>query len=262
MITVGFIGTGNMGSALARAAARSGAADCLLLANRTPEKAQKLADELGGVCCDNRTAAAEADVLFLGVKPQMLEGMLDGIRDVLEKREKRLVVVSMVAGKDLNTLDARLGGLPVVRVMPNIPVSAGCGVTLLTASSKVTAEEKALVKTLLAASGAVEELDEHLLDAATGVTGCGPAYAAMFVEALADGAVACGLPRKQALAYAARMLMGTAKLLLESGEHPGSLKDRVCSPAGSTIEGVRRLEQGAFRADVCEAVIAEFNKEF
>ena len=223
MKTVAFIGTGNMGSALARAAAKSGAADRLLLSNRTPEKARKLAAEIGGELCDNRRAAAEADLLFFGVKPQMLEAMLDGIRDVLAARTKRLLVVSMVAGKDLQTLDALLDGLPVVRVMPNIPVAAGCGVTLLTASDKVTAEERAYVKTLLAASGAVEELDEHLLDAATGVTGCGPAYAAMFVEALADGAVACGLPRKDAVAYAARMLMGTAQMLLESGEHPGAL---------------------------------------
>ena len=261
-MTVGFIGTGNMGSALARAAARSGAVERLLLANRTPEKALRLAEELGAEACDNLTAAREADILFLGVKPQMLEGMLAGIRETLQARTKRLVAVSMVAGKDLATLDALLGGLPVLRVMPNIPVAAGCGVTLLTASGKVTEEEKALVKMLLAASGAVEELDEHLLDAATGVTGCGPAYAAMFVEALADGAVACGLPRKDAVAYAARMLMGTAQMLLETGEHPGALKDRVCSPAGSTIQGVRTLERRGFRAAVMDAVIASWEKEF
>ena len=262
MTTVGFIGTGNMGSALARAAAKSGAADRLLLSNRTPEKAQRLAQELGGEACDNRGVAREADVLFLAVKPQMLDGMLSGIRDVLETRTKRLVVVSMVAGRDLAALDSLLGGLPVVRVMPNIPVAAGCGVTLLTASDKVTEEEKAYVRRLLAASGAVEELEEHLLDAATGVTGCGPAYAAMFVEALADGAVACGLPRKDAIAYACRMLMGTAQMILESGEHPGVLKDRVCSPAGSTIQGVRTLEQRGFRAAVTDAVIASWEKEF
>ena len=262
MKTVGFIGTGNMGSALARAAAKSGAADRLLLSNRTPEKAQRLAQELGAEACDNRTVAREADVLFLAVKPQMLDGMLDGIRDELKTRTKRLVVVSMVAGRDLAALDSLLGGLPVVRVMPNIPVAAGCGVTLLTASDKVTEEEKAYVRRLLAASGAVEELEEHLLDAATGVTGCGPAYAAMFVEALADGAVACGLPRKDAIAYACRMLMGTAQMILESGEHPGVLKDRVCSPAGSTIQGVRTLEQRGFRAAVTDAVIASWEKEF
>ena len=262
MKTVAFIGTGNMGGALARAAAKSGAADRLLLSNRTPEKARRLAAEIGGELCDNRRAAAEADLLFFGVKPQMLEAMLDGIRDELTARKDRLVIVSMVAGKDLETLDALLGGLPVVRIMPNIPVAFGGGVTLLTASEKVTAEEKAFVETLLAASGAVEELDEHLLDAATGVTGCGPAYAAMFVEALADGAVACGLPRKAAIAYACRMLIGTAQMLLESGEHPGSLKDRVCSPAGSTIQGVRKLEERGFRAAVMDAVIASWEKEF
>ena len=262
MKTVAFIGPGNMGGALARAAAKSGAADRLLLANRSPEKAQRLAQELGGEVCDNRKAAREADFLFLGVKPQMLDGMLAGIREELAARTDRLVIVSMVAGKDLERLDTLLGGLPAVRVMPNIPVAAGDGVTLLAASDKVTAEEKAFVKSLLAASGAVEELDEHLLDAATGVTGCGPAYAAMFVEALADGAVACGLPRKAAINYACRMLIGTAQMLLETGEHPGSLKDRVCSPAGSTIQGVRKLEQRGFRAAVTDAVIASWEKEF
>jgi len=262
MKTVAFIGTGNMGGALARAAARSGAADRLLLANRTPEKAQRLADEIGGEVCDNRTAAREADYLFLGVKPQMLEGMLDGIRDVLEARTERLVIVSMVAGKELEVLDRLLGGLPVVRVMPNIPVSVGAGFTMLVPSDRVTEEEKAFVKTLLAASGTVQEMDEHMMDAANGVTGCGPAFAAMFVEGLADGAVAIGLPRKDAYTYAARMLIGTGEMLLQTGEHPGALKDRVCSPAGSTIQGVRKLEERGFRAAVMDAVIAAWEKEF
>ena len=262
MKTVAFIGTGNMGSSLARAAAKSGAADRLLLANRTPEKAQKLAAEIGGEVCDNRTAAAEADVIFFGVKPQMLETMLDGIRDVLKSRADRFVIVSMVAGKELDTLDRLLGGLPVIRVMPNIPVSVGCGFTMLVPSDKVTEEEKAFVRTLLAASGTVQEMDEHMMDAANGVTGCGPAFAAMFVEALADGAVAVGLPRKDAYAYAARMLIGTGELLLKTGEHPGTLKDRVCSPGGSTIQGVRKLEERGFRAAVMDAVIAAWEKEF
>ena len=262
MKTVAFIGTGNMGGALARAAARSGAAERLLLANRTPEKARKLAEEIGGEVCDNRTAAQEADYLFLGVKPQMLEGMLDGIRDVLQARTERLVIVSMVAGKELATLDTLLGGLPVVRVMPNIPVSVGAGFTMMAPSDRVTEEEKAFVKTLLAASGTVQEMDEHLMDAANGVTGCGPAFAAMFVEGLADGAVAIGVPRKDAYAYAARMLIGTGEMLLKTGEHPGTLKDRVCSPAGSTIQGVRKLEERGFRAAVMDAVIAAWEKEF
>ena len=261
MAVVGFIGTGNMGSALARGAAKSGLADRLLLANRSPEKARRLAEELGGEAVDNRRAAAESDLLFLGVKPQMLAGMLDGIRDVLDARKDRFVIVSMCAGKDLQMLASLLGERPIIRIMPNIPVAVGSGVTLMTASPLVTEEEKALLKKLLGATGLVSELDEHLMDAA-GFTGCGPAFAAMFVEALSDGAVACGLPRRLALDYAAQMLKGTAELLLETGEHPGSLKDRVCSPAGSTIQGVRRLEESGFRAAVMNAVIACNEKEF
>ena len=261
MAVVGFIGTGNMGSALARGAAKSGLADRLLLANRSPEKARRLAEELGGEAVDNRRAAAESDLLFLGVKPQMLAGMLDGIRDVLEARRDRFVIVSMCAGKDLQTLASLLGERPIIRIMPNIPVAVGSGVTLMTASPLVREEEKALLKKLLGATGLVSELDEHLMDAA-GFTGCGPAFAAMFVEALADGAVACGLPRPLALRCAAQMMKGTAELLLETGEHPASLKDRVCSPAGSTIQGVRTLEESAFRAAVMNAVIATFEKKF
>lgn len=261
MKTVGFIGTGNMGAALARAAANSGKAKRLLLANRSPEKALRLAEELGGEAVDNRTAAAEAELLFLGVKPHLLAGMLDGIRDVLAQREDRFVVVSMVAGRDLRTLSALLGGAPVIRVMPNIPVAVGGGVSLFTASPEVTQEEKAYFRELMAASGLVEEIAEPLMEAASGVTGCGPAFAAMFAEALADSAVACGLPRAQAYRCAAQMLKGTAELLLETGEHPGVLKDRVCSPAGSTIQGVRTLERSAFRAAVMDAVIATYEKE-
>ena len=259
---VGFIGTGNMGSALARGAAKSGLATRLLLANRSPEKAQRLAQELGAEAVDNRRAAAEAEMLFLAVKPQMLAGMLDGIRDVLEARKDRFVIVSMCAGKNLRTLEELLGKKPIIRIMPNLPVAVGSGITLLTPSAKVTEEEKEHLKQLLAASGMIMEVDEHQMEAANGITGCGPAYAALFVEALADGAVACGLPRRQALQYAAQMLKGTAELLLETGEHPASLKDRVCSPAGSTIQGVRCLEESAFRAAVMNAVIAAVEKKF
>ncbi len=262
MAVIGFIGTGNMGSALARAAAKSGRAERLLLSNRSPEKARRLSEELGGEVVDNRGAAAQAEYLFLGVKPHMLAGMLEGIRDVLSARTDRFVIVSMVAGKDLDGLRQLLGPVPVIRIMPNIPVSIGGGVTLFTASPEVKEEEKRFLQELLGCSGIVDELEESLLDAATGVTGCGPAFAAMFVEALADGAVACGLPRRKALDYAAGMLKGAAELLLQSGEHPGMLKDRVCSPAGSTIQGVRALEESAFRAAVMNAVIASFEKEF
>ncbi len=261
MAIIGFIGTGNMGGALARAAAKSPQCGKLLLSNRSPEKAKRLAEELGAEQTDNRGAAARADVLFLGVKPQGLEAMAASIRDTLAARE-RCVVVSMAAGWTIAELERVLGGLPVVRILPNIPVAVGEGVTLLCASSSVTAEERAFVKSLLAPSGMVSELSEELIDAASGVTGCGPAFAAMFIDALADGAVACGLPRRDAIAYAAQMLMGTARTILSTGEHPDALRDRVCSPGGSTIQGVRALEEGAFRAAVMNAVIATYEKEF
>ncbi len=262
MATVAFIGTGNMGGALARAAAKSPLCGKLLLANRSPEKARRLAEELGAEVCDNAAAARQAGVLFLGVKPQGLEAMAAGILPVLSGRGDRCVLVSMAAGWTLEQLEGLFGKRPIVRILPNLPVSVGGGVTLLCASEAVTPEEKALVCGLLAASGAVSELPEGLMEAASGVTGCGPAFAAMFVEALADGAVYCGLPRGEAIRCSAQMLKGTAELLLASGDHPGALKDRVCSPAGSTIEGVRKLEQSAFRAAVTDAVIATWEKEF
>lgn len=261
MAVIAFIGCGNMGGALARAAAKSPLTERLLLANRTQEKAARLAEELGAEVCSNADAAREADVLFLAVKPQGLEAMVAGIRGELSAR-KRVLIVSMVAGWTLEELTALLGAHPVVRIMPNIPVAVGGGVTMLCASDAVTEQEKELVKELLAASGMVSELSEPLMEAASGVTGCGPAFAAMFVDALADGAVACGLPRKEAIAYAAQMMKGTAELLLQSGEHPDALRDRVCSPGGSTIQGVRKLEEGAFRAAVMNAVIATWEKEF
>ena len=262
MAIVGFIGTGNMGAAVARAAAKSPRTEKLLLSNRSREKARRLAAELGAEERDNAGAAAQAEYLFLAVKPQQLDAAVKEIAPILSARTDRYVLISMVAGCELRALRERFGGAPVVRIMPNIPVAAGGGVTLFCASSEVTADEKRTLRELLAPSGAVSELEESLLDAATGVTGCGPAYAAMFIEALADGAVACGLPRSQALAYAAQMVAGTAQLLLQTGEHPGALKDRVCSPGGSTIQGVRTLEQRGFRAAVMDAVIAAYEKEF
>ena len=262
MSIIGFIGTGNMGSALARAAAKSDRVEQLLLANRSPEKAEKLAAELGGKLVSNRELAAQAEVLFLAVKPQYLLQMFSGIRDVLDARLERFVLVSMVAGWSLERLKQELGEYPFVRIMPDIPAAVGAGVTLVCPGADITTEETKLVKDLLAGSGLVSELDEKQLDAANGVTGCGPAFAAMFCEALADGAVACGLPRQKALEYAAMMMKGSAELLLKEGMHPAVLKDRVCSPGGSTIQGVRKLEESGFRAAVMNAVIATYEKKF
>ncbi len=259
---VGFIGTGNMGSAVARAVAKSGEDVRLVLANRTPDKAEALASELGCEAAGNETAAVSADVLFLCVKPQQLPDTVSAVRTGFASGTKRRLLVSMAAGKSLKALEDLFGKIPIVRIMPNLPVTIGRGTTPLAANDLVTPEEKGLLQSLLAASGSVTEVSERVLDAASGVSGCGPAYAAMFAEALADGAVSCGVPRSDALRFALEMLRGTAELLLETGEHPAVLKDRVCSPGGSTIQGVRVLEKSGFRAAVMNAVIAANEKKF
>ena len=262
MTTIGFIGTGNMGGALAVAAAKSHKAERILLANRTVGKAALLAKEIGGIVCGNETVAKEAEYIFIGVKPYLLQGMLEGIADILKERKDRYVIVSMVAGRDVKTLEEMFFGAPVIRTMPNMPVKVGSGLTLYTFSDKVTEEEKKYFLELMAPSGILEESEESLMAAAGGIFGCGPAFTAMYVEALADGAVAVGLPRKTAYRYAAEMLKGTADLLLETGEHPGEVKDSVCSPNGSTIQGVRLLEERGFRAAVMDAVIVTRERKF
>lgn len=257
----GFIGTGNMGSALSRAVRRTLGGEQILLANRSPEKARILAEELGGRAADNVTVARQAYYIFLGVKPQMAEAVLSEIAPVLAGRKDRFLLVSMAAGLSVAKIQKMAGGsYPLIRIMPNTPVSVGEGMILYTCSSEVTEEDLRFFLDGCAGAGRFSALPEHLMDAASAVAGCGPAFADLFLEALADGGVACGLPRAQALEYAAQMLAGAARLALESGEHPGRLKDAVCSPGGTTIQGVRKLEESGFRGSVMNAVIAAYEK--
>ena len=259
MAVLGFIGTGNMGGALARAAAKGD--NTLLLANRSPAKVQKLADAIGGRLCSNAEAAQEAEFVFLGVKPQMLEELMEELRPVLARRRDRFFLVSMVAATSIARIQ-ELAGVPcsVIRIMPNTPCAIGEGMILYTCGEGVGTNEEEVFLRAMAAAGRFSRLPEKLMDAGASVAGCGPAFVDLFVEALADGGVACGLPRAQAMEFAAQMVLGSAKLLLESGKHPGQLKDEVCSPGGTTIQGVRALEKGGFRAAVMEAVIAAYEK--
>ena len=261
MSIYGFIGTGNMGSALARAATKSISAEQILLANRTPQKAVTLAAELSCRAADNKTVAAEANFIFLGVKPQMMESMLSEIRPILEQRTDRFLLVSMAAGLTIERISSMAGvNCPVIRIMPNTPCSIGEGVILYTCSPSVTTDEESDFLQTMNAAGRLCQLAEPLINVGSALSGSGPAFAAMFIEALADGAVACGLPRAAALEYAAQMLAGTAKLYLENETHPGALKDAVSSPGGTTIQGVRALEAGGFRSAVIEAIIATYEK--
>ena len=255
---IGFIGCGNMGSALARACAGQGRG--LLLTNRTKDKAETLAAQLGGAAADNESVARTCDLIFLGVKPQMMGPLLEELAPVLRARTDRFVLVTMAAGLKISAIQAMAeGAYAVIRIMPNTPVSVGAGMILWCAEG-ITPEERADFLSLMAKAGTLDELPEGLMDAGSALSGCGPAFVYQFIEALSDGGVVCGLPRDKALTYAAQTLMGAARLLQESGQHPGVLKDAVCSPGGSTIQGVRALEDGGLRGTVMEAVIAAYEK--
>lgn len=257
----GFIGTGNMGGALARALRKQVPGSRILLSNRTSEKSRLLAGELNAVQSNNDAVARSARYIFLGVKPQMTETLLSEIAPVLAGRQDRFLLVTMAAGLTIAHIRRMAGGdYPVIRIMPNTPVSVGEGMILYSCSPDVEEKETQIFLESCAGAGRFCPLPEQLMDAGSAVCGCGPAFADLFLEALADGGVACGLPRALALEFAAQMLSGAARLALESGRHPGLLKDAVCSPGGTTIQGVRKLEEAGFRGAVMNAVIAAYEK--
>lgn len=250
-----------MGGALARAVCRRIPSDQVFLSNRTPEKAKQLADALDCRVTDNDAIAECADFIFLGVKPQYMEGMLADIAPLLEKRESRFILVSMAAGLTISRIQELAGkAYPTIRIMPNTPSAIGEGVVFYDCSEGVKKTDEKAFLDGLAGAGRLIPLADHLMDAGSAVAGCGPAFADMFIEALADGGVACGLPRAMALEAAAQMLVGAGKLMLETGKHPGQLKDEVCSPGGATIQGIRTLEEAGLRGAVMDAVIAAYDK--
>ena len=263
MNEIGFIGCGNMGGAIARAVCQTADPTRVFLADHDAAKAAALAADLGCETAVNEAVFAGCEMIFLGVKPQMMAGVLADAAPVLAARTDRFVLVTMAAGLTIGRIRQMAGGdYPVIRIMPNTPVAIGMGM-IQYCGCDVTEAEKKEFTSIMRTAGRLDELAEHLIDASSAVSGCGPAYAYQFIEALADGGVACGLPRAKAMEYAAQMLAGSAMMVLQSGKHPGELKDAVCSPGGSTIQGVRVLEQRAFRAAAIDAVIAacEKNKE-
>ena len=258
----GFIGCGNMGGALASAVAKNVSGQDILLCDASLEKAQALAAALGAEATDDAVRTArEATYLFLGVKPQGFDALFAQIAPVLSARTDRFVLVSMAAGLSIAHVERLAGGAcPVIRIMPNTPVAVGAGMILYAANPHVTEAELATFCKSLAAAGRLDALPEDKIDAASTVSGCGPAFAYLFAEALADGGVANGLSRDKAILYAAQMMKGAAELLLTTGKHPGQLKDEVCSPGGTTIAGVRALEQNGFRAAAMGAVTAAYDR--
>ncbi|MGT2756829.1 pyrroline-5-carboxylate reductase [Streptococcus ovuberis] len=251
---IGVIGIGNMGAAIARAVASAGYE--LVLSNHNPDKARALAKHLSGAeVASNQDINESCQVIFLGLKPsQMVQFLID--QSAAMAKNPEALWISMVAGMTLERLSALLpqeSGL--IRMMPNTPVAVGQGMT--TYALKDTArslDDQVLFETLMAKSGQLLKLPEHLMDSATGIAGCGPAFVYQFIEALADAGVQNGLQRADSLALAAQTLLGAAQLVLDSGQHPAVLRDQVTSPGGSTIAGIVALEENGFRHAAISAV--------
>ena len=255
----GFIGCGNMGGAIAKALSRSTTE--IAVADRSG-KAKALAADLGISYSDNASIAANCDRIFLGVKPHMMKDMLAGIQDTLAQRKPLLI--TMAAGLEICQIEQFVGiPLPIIRIMPNTPTAIGKGVIQYCRNALVDDATLADWLADMIPCGMLDELSESLIDAASAVSGSGPAYMYVFLEALADGAVSCGVPRAKAYEYAAMTMIGSAELFLQTKTHPGALKDAVCSPGGSTIAGLRAMEAKGFRSAAMEGVIATYlrNKE-
>ena len=252
----GFIGCGNMGGAIVRAVSRSTTE--IMITDRSG-KGQRLAQELGITYSTATHVARECDRIFLAVKPQMMNDAISPIRDILQ--ERRPLLITMAAGLTMDTIKQMVGvELPVIRIMPNTPAAVGAGMTVYCHNDLV---DPAVLEDFIrdmTSSGKMDALSEQLIDAASAISGSGPAYMYMFMDALADGAVSIGISRQKALEYAAATMAGAAQLMLETGQHPGALKDAVCSPAGSTIAGVRVLEERGFRGAVIDCVTAAYQR--
>jgi pyrroline-5-carboxylate reductase len=276
-VTIACIGSGNMGNALMKGASSIVGPEHIAFTDVDRAKAEASAKSLGArALLSNPEAAREGDYVFLAVKPQALALVLREIAPVIRQRlaEGRAggarvpVLVSMAAGWSIPRIQAllkeegkpSLAACPVIRIMPNTPALVSRGMIALSPSPEVPAERIGELEKILGSAGLVDRVEEQYLDAVTGLSGSGPAFVYLFIEALADGGVLAGLPRDKALRYAAQTVLGSAAMVQETGIHPGELKDMVCSPGGTTIAAVAALENGAFRAAVMNAVEAAWRR--
>lgn len=257
MKTIAFIGCGNMGGAIMDAivSEKFVDADHVIGADLSKEQRDKVAAKLGiRTTSDNKEAAKQADVLFFAVKPQYYESVIKEIADEVDDKK---LIITIAPGWSLERLTASFGKvLQIVRTMPNTPALVKEGNIVVTPGSAVSEENKKLALDILSCCGKATLIPESLMDAAVAVSGSSPAYVFMMIEAMADAAVIDGMPRAMAYQFAAQAVYGSAKMVLETGKHPGELKDMVCSPAGTTIEAVRTLEEKGFRSALIEAMQA------
>ncbi len=266
--TFAFIGTGNMGGAVIKALCKKCSPSEVFIYDRDGEKTKALSESTGCIPCESADEAIEkAKYIILGVKPNMLAPVLEaafGSIKASNEKGNAKIIVSIAAGVTIESIKKVLskGGLdlPVIRLMPNTPVTVGKGLILLDFSKDTHEEDVNSFMDCLSEAGFVQRFPENLMDCATPVFSSSPAFVYMFIEALSDGGVMSGLPRDMAISLAAQAVLGSAAMVLETGQHPGALKDAVCSPAGSTIVGVSRLERGAFRSCVSDAVYETYKK--
>lgn len=252
---LGFIGTGNMASAIMGGIIGNQivSADEIIGADLYAPGRERVKEQFGiHVTSDNREVVQKADIIVLSVKPQFYEEVINEIKDVVRETQ---IVITIAPGKTLAWLAGQFEkNVKIVRTMPNTPALVGAGMTAMCPNEHMTEEETGYVRTLLESFGRVEIIPERLMDVVVSVSGSSPAYVFMMIEAMADAAVLGGMPRAQAYQFAAQAVMGSAKMVLETGKHPGELKDMVCSPGGTTIEAVRTLEEYGFRSAVMEAM--------
>ena len=253
---IGFIGCGNMGSAMIGGILKNGVFEKneIIVSNLTEEGSRRSREKLGVVTTlDNCEVVKNANIVILAVKPQFYEEVIGEIKNFLTPQH---MIVGIAPGKTLAWLEEKCEQpLKVVRLMPNTPAQVGAGMTGACVNDRVTEEDLDQILAITNSFGRTEVVPERLMDAVSAVSGCSPAYVFMFIEAMADAAVQGGMPRAQAYKFAAQAVMGSAKMVLETGKHPGELKDMVCSPGGTTIEAVRVLEERGFRSSVIEAMI-------
>lgn len=263
---IGFIGCGNMGRAILGGLLKAGIvkADEVIISCHTKKSCSEVEAEYHvKAVLDNQEVAGNADVVLLAVKPNKFEEVIPDVKAGLERNAagENTIVISIAAGKDIAYLEKNLGkNQKIIRVMPNTPALVGEGMSALTVNAKVTEEDLTYALTIFESFGKAEVVPESMMDAVIGVSGSSPAYVYMFIEALADGAVAAGMPRKQAYTFAAQSVLGAAKMVLETGQHPGALKDAVCSPGGTTMAGVLELEKQGLRNAVIAGEMACIQK--
>ncbi len=253
---IGFIGCGNMASAIISGLiSKSGILPGTIIASDSQSKALDRIKASHGICTtlNNGDVAKDSHIIFLSVKPQFYQSVMSEIEDIISEEQ---IIVTIAPGKTLRFMEEGLGDVKIVRTMPNTPALVGAGITGVCKNQYVSKDEFDYVKKLLESFGIVQEIPEALMDVCVSVSGSSPAYVFILIEAMADAAVADGMPRDKAYTFAAQAVLGSAKMVLDTGKHPAELKDMVCSPGGTTIEAVRVLEEKGFRSSVIEAMKA------